>query len=88
MNWINTLNTVSCMVLLGYLMGPAILATKLRHRLSLWPLAAVIGLQLVDPTVAWIPDLAWPSVALNVALVITVTIYRKQLWELIKAEFT
>ena len=86
-NWLNALNTASCLLLLGYLLLAAAQATRWRHRITLIPLTLVVGLQAFDPLAAWVPSLAWPSVAMNAALVFTVTIYRRELWHPIRAKF-
>lgn len=84
---LNAGNLAACILLLLYLLAAASQAKMWRHRLTLIPLTLVIGIQATDPILLWIPELGWPNAALNMALAYTVTIYRRDLWHLIRAKF-
>jgi uncharacterized membrane protein YoaK (UPF0700 family) len=77
MNWIEMVNVVACIVLLYFLLIAATIARKAAHKIALIPLAVMVGLQVVDPAAGWIPEMVWPSVALNVAIVFAVSVLWK-----------
>jgi uncharacterized membrane protein len=84
MNWVNAINTAACMTLLFYLLIAGHEARKVRHKLAVWGMTVVIGLQAIDPLVSWIPDIAWPAALLTVALAVAVTLIRADLWDMLK----
>lgn len=85
MNWVNILNTLSCLALLYVLLAVGSRANKWTHKLGLAPLSLMVGIQVIDPLVGWIPDLAWPSVALIVSMLFAMLMLNKELMAMVKA---
>lgn len=85
MNWIAMINTVACIVLLYFLLVAATFANKMSHKLAIAPLAVVVALQTADPVVAWIPEMTWPAVAMNVAWIIAILLLGRQLMKMVRA---
>src|SRR3990172_10594353 len=80
-------NAAACLLLLFYLLPAAKVARDWMHKVPLVGLAATVALQMTDPAVGWIPDVAWPSVLGNVLVAVIVTVWRRELWHLVQAKF-
>jgi hypothetical protein len=79
MNWINWVNSGSCIVLMLFLVVAAHETVRWKHRLACWLVSASVGLQAIDPMVEWVPDMAWPSALMNAVLAAAVWLLRKPL---------
>ncbi len=80
MNWLEIVNYTACFFLLYGLLAVGHLANRWSHRIALAPLSLMIGVEVIDPIVSWIPEAAWPTVAFKCAICFAILIMRKDLW--------
>jgi K+ transporter len=77
------LNAAACALLLAYCL-PVAAIMQAQHRWPLWMLFVIVVLcltvQVIDPFSTWIPSVGWPGVLLNIAMALTVTLWRKEAW--------
>lgn len=77
------LNTAACLLLMLYSLPVAMMmgnSGMWRERLSVVAVQVGLFLQLTTPWVTWAPSLTWPSVYLNCAAVVMLTIWRRRVW--------
>lgn len=81
---IELINALACLVLLAMLMPLAVRVRRMRYKVVMIIVTAVLGMQVVNPIACWLPMVPWSSAAMNVLLAFTVVHWRAELWALLR----